>query len=173
MEKKSKHSYSDCTRLCSDWWIPFPNICQNHNRKKVLQIPSITSHTFMVHKLNVLWILLPSIFNPEFQCVWRNKLLCYLIGKQNLKFLGLWSEYPQLPLMSQVSAADGSKGATGSVPCCNLTCIMQLGLRSTTVYNHGLVLFLCHGNAQGGHRAFLDKSLEAGSCQEPDTQSSC
>lgn len=50
---------------------------------------------------------------------------------------------------------------------------MQLGLRPTTVYNHGLVLFLCHGNAQGGHGAFLDKSLEAGSCQEPDTESSC
>lgn len=50
---------------------------------------------------------------------------------------------------------------------------MQLGLRPTTVYNHGLVLFLCHGNAQGGHCAFLDKSLEAGSCQEPDTESSC
>lgn len=50
---------------------------------------------------------------------------------------------------------------------------MQLGLRSTTVYNHGLVLFLCHGNAQGGHCAFLDESLEACSCQEPDTESSC
>lgn len=75
--------------------------------------------------------------------------------------------------MSQLSGADGSKEATWSIPSCNLTCIMQLGLRSTAVYNHGLVLFLCHGNAQGGHCAFLDKSLEACSCQEPDTESSC
>lgn len=75
--------------------------------------------------------------------------------------------------MSQLSAADGSKGATWCVHSCNLTCIMQLRLRSTTVDNHGLVLFLCHGNTQRGHCAFLDKSLEAGSCQEPDKESSC
>lgn len=61
----------------------------------------------------------------------------------------------------------------GGYNSCNLTCIMQLRLGSTTVYNHWLVLFLSHSNAQGGHCAFLNKSLETGSCQKPDKKSSC
>lgn len=28
------------------------------------------SHSFMVHKLNAPWILLSTIFKPEFQCIW-------------------------------------------------------------------------------------------------------
>lgn len=88
-------------------------------KKKFCRFPELYK-SYMVHKLNVLWILLPSIFNPEFQCVWCNKVLWYLIGKHNPNFLGRSlqaSEYPQLPLMSQLSAADGSKGETWS---CNV-----------------------------------------------------
>lgn len=93
-----------------------------------------------------------------------------VVSSQNPNSLGMnlqASEY------SQLSAADGYKWVTWrSIHSCNLTCIMQLRLRSTAVNNYWLVLLLSHGNAQGGHCAFLNESLEARSCQKPDTKSS-
>lgn len=48
-----------------------------------------------------------------------------------------------------------------------LTCIVELRLGPTTVDDHSLVLLLCHGHAQRGHGAFMNKSLETGHTQKP------
>lgn len=77
------------TVITQDWVLIveslFPTFVKTTTGKKVLQIPWIVQ-AIPGHKLNVLWILLPSIFNPGFQCVWYNKLLCYLTGKQVFLF---------------------------------------------------------------------------------------
>lgn len=48
-----------------------------------------------------------------------------------------------------------------------LTCIVELRLGPTTVDDHRLMLLLCHGHAQRGHGAFMNKSLETGHTQKP------
>lgn len=48
-----------------------------------------------------------------------------------------------------------------------LTCIVELRVGPTTVDGHRLMLLLCHGHAQRGHGAFMNKSLETGHTQKP------
>lgn len=78
----------DCVLIVESLFPTSVKTAKRKKKKSFADSLNCRSHIFMVHTLNVLRVLLPSIFNPEFQCVWCNKILWYLIGKQKLNFQG-------------------------------------------------------------------------------------